>query len=412
MRFRSTQGSSLISIVVAVCVLAIGVGTVTVMVREDITQQQNLAAQTQRATYTTFQSEVAAQGIDPTGIINPLSSVAATDTSGSAPSDGSPASLGSMTTSNSTFSTGTGGANLGLMAANSPLLTGERSGAGGTVIIASGTDVVTTTSTMTLLAPGIGLASTLLTYDSFPAAGWFTLPSNPVGTVYHYTLDGSDPTDSSPIWNISNAQLIVPANFPDVIKIRATHADTNYTASSVAVISGLLYQLDIPDFSRAFSPAVSTTVFTYAEQVGSPGNGVTLAAPATTAGIPTSIHYTYDGSDPSSSGTRITYTGAFKIPLSAWAWNSVLGDPATGTVRAAVIGPGGHYVNSVARTISFANQPIILDTPSFSISSAGGPVNVGDLLGFSSSYGAVATFRFSFGIDPTGASTAGTSYTF
>ena len=57
------------------------------------------------------------------------------------------------------------------------------------------------------LAPPVFNVTGDLTNMTFPINNIATLPSsNPAGTVYRYTTDGSTPTGSSPVWD--NLSLI------------------------------------------------------------------------------------------------------------------------------------------------------------------------------------------------------------
>jgi hypothetical protein len=409
MNTRNNKGSLLISTIIAVFVIAIGVGSVAVYLRHDAENRQHVAAQTQRATYSTVQAEAVAQGIDPTGIINPLSSVATLDTSTN-PNASNNGNLGNMRSNEGGFYNNGGGAgtnNLNLDQVNN---TGGRSGSGGDVIVAGGTDTSHVTGVV-LAAPSAAVSGPL-TSANFPATGWFILPSNPPGTTYRYTTDGSSPTATSAIWNTTNASLITSSNFPSTLKIQAYHANTDYSPSPVTTLSSLTYRLDVPLLSRATTPAVSNYVVTFSEQFGTPGNGVSLSAPASANGIATTIYYTTDGSDPTVSGTRAVAAGSFKIPQANWTWDGVVGHAATATVKYYLAGPNGNYVSSATVAASFANQPTSINNVVFSISSSGGPVASGTSVNFSSAGNVTpVTIRYNFGADPTPSSTASSSAT-
>lgn len=68
----------------------------------------------------------------------------------------------------------------------------------------------------------------------FPLAEFvFAHPDNPHGTVLRYTIDGSAPTDTSPVWDLGtvNAPAVFPANL--TLSVRAFSADPAYGPSAV-----------------------------------------------------------------------------------------------------------------------------------------------------------------------------------
>lgn len=357
---------SLLNLIVAVAIMAVGVGTATLIVVSQGEQRTALAAQSQRASYATFQAEVAGHGIDPAGIINPLASVSAQRDTTNASSSSNLTNLRSTST---TEESKRGGTEVGRISVAVPTQTGERSGTAGSQIVADGTDSAGLVVSGPLDAPTVRLPSRALTIADFPATNWFSFPStNPPGTVYRYTVDGTEPAATSPIWSVAAAQSITPATLPAAIRIQAYHTDPSHLPSTVASTNSLTYVLSPVTFGRAQTPATAANVVTYAEQFTQP-NPITLALAAADSGVPATIYYTTDGSDPSSSGTRIAYTGPFIVPTSHWSWNGVEGSPATAQVRAVVMG-NSPYVASTSQVFGLTNQPLKLAPPTFNLANS------------------------------------------
>ena len=369
------SGFALVWSILAIAVLAVGASAVIIVTRSNAEQQQQLAAQSQRATYTTLQAEVTLQGIDPARVVNPLGAVIA----GGEAQDQSSVSRFSVTSG--TARENPGSANIGSLTMQGATGTGERGGGFGLTVVAEGDP---NNSPATQLNPPTFAITMPLTTLSFPATGWVVLPSNPPGTVYRYTIDGSDPTASSPIWSVATANSINVVNFPARMRMAAFNSDPAYSTSTVAALDPIYFQLPAATMTR--SAGGNSTVFTYTDMVSSPANGILLAPAASVAGVPLSVRFTVDGSDPVTSGAL--YGGSFIVPFAMWNTGSV---PATASVRVAVVGPDSRYRAGLT-TIALANAKQQIPAPTFSVTSTGGPVAEGIVVGLNAISGAVVRY--------------------
>lgn len=133
-------------------------------------------------------------------------------------------------------------------------------------------------------------------------------PDSPIDTVLRYTTDGSIPSENSPLWD--PIALWSEASIPLAITFRAYHPDTlawnpsppvavNYSVSAGILVSRISGGL-----------AAADEYFTI-EQVLSASDGLSLSAQGPSS---FTVYYTLDGSDPSSSASRLTYVS----PILPW----------------------------------------------------------------------------------------------
>lgn len=369
MKIRSQFAFSLVWAIIGVGVMAIGSGAVLYVVRSNMQQQQQLTAQAQRATYTTFQQEVTLHGIDPTKVINPLGAIAAPVEGAS----GGERAVNLIDVSTNIASSAPGSARVESVAVQGAEATGERSGGLGLAIVAGGDPNVTPVTPLNgpTFAPGL----VPLTVGSFPATSWVILPPNPPGTVYRYTVDGSVPNWGSPVWNMAAATAVNVANFPGTMQIAAFNSDPSYSTSSVARLGPITMLL--PSVAMVRNSGGSSTIFTYWDMTGGPPNGMLFAPGVNLPGVSLAIRYTFDGSDPRTSPTTTTYTGNFVVPFSFWNTAPI---PATAIVHAILVGPDTRYT-PVLTTFGLSNQVVSMPPPTFTVSSASGPLSEGTVVG-------------------------------
>jgi hypothetical protein len=326
---KAYRAIALLQVVIALTLLTMGAGAVAIMGMAYSSQQQRLAGQTSRSTYTTFQQEVLVEGLDPNQIMNPLGGVV----QGGSPEGSNTVArtaASQFTTQRSDGVQGSGSTRTRTVAAGGAGGSGERGGAIGVESTAAGEAVEIPVTA--LQAPIFLIGNTLTLGDFFPngAAGWLSFPeSNPFGTVYRYTVDGSEPTAASSVWNQTVASAMTPMTFPPILRIRATHPDSRFTPSPVVSRSPLRLQMPGVTFGREV-PKVNNQQFTYGEVVSS-SNRIVLASEVATPLA--TLYYTLDGSDPAVSG--IPYSGPFMVPLELWSATT----PPVATLRVANRGP-------------------------------------------------------------------------
>jgi hypothetical protein len=171
-----------------------------------------------------------------------------------------------------------------------------------------------------------GGSNTVETPAFSPAAGTYATVQNvtitcaTAGATIHYTLDGSTPTASSPTY--SNA---MPVTTTTTIKAFAMLA--GMTDSAVASATYTL---------QAGTPVISPPAGTYAT-----AQNVTITSATPTA----TIHYTVDGSTPTSASQL--YTAPIPLPVGATA--------ATTTVKAIALRTG--FADSVVASSTFVMDP-------------------------------------------------------
>lgn len=291
----NNRGFAVVWALVGLMVIGLGAVTVVSMNRSHAHHQAQSSAQAQRETYSTFQAEVIAQGIDPTKVVDPLAAIG----------EAGPNTAASIATTEKEAYAQKGAAGALIVGMKAAANTGERAGSLGFEVVVGGT-----AAKATLAAPSFTVTLPL-TAASFPATNWAQFPSlNPSDTVYRYTVDGSNPTESSPVWS-GVTTAITPATFPATLKVTAFHP--NYEPSPVATLFPITFQLPGVTYTR--SKGGSSTAFSYTDITTAP-NGIVLSPAASVGDLPTQIRYTITGSNPTSTSTA--YSAAFVVAESAW----------------------------------------------------------------------------------------------
>lgn len=290
---------SLISVITAVVLLGV-VSAGVVQYSNSLGQhRREMNTRSQEDAYRLYQHELALSGANPTGMsANPLAAATAGVTNAPNPTISLVGSAGRFLA---------GSADVSGYSASSDA--SGRSNALGYRISATGS-AVSAPAPGALSPPTFRISGVVSEGEFAPSLMNLILPasSNPPGTVYRYTTDGSAPTSTSPIWLTASSSL--PASpLPSTVKAAAFHTDSQYSTSTVAT-TNLSRSLALA-FSRSLGGA--STGFTYAEVTGGTN---TILLSVSNAPPGTAIYYTYDGSLPTTASTL--YSGGFHVPLAAW----------------------------------------------------------------------------------------------
>jgi type II secretory pathway pseudopilin PulG len=299
-----------IELVIAIVLLSAATSGILYLSKSMRSHRTAAAATTQQNAYATFQSAVALQGINPALVGNPLTNLIQ-----QAGTSGTPVPLGTNTAQTAVRDRL---AAFELRAVSQPLgaqrnLVGSarvdavnyavgEAGTQGTRGAGVGFGIeISGSAPIALVSPTFNVQGDL-TAATFPLNNIATLPStNPAGTIYTYTTDGTMPTATSPQWD--NNPGWTPATFPAQVTLAAFNPNPSY-ASSIPVTATYSMNL-VVTYGRADDRTTNVYGFTLAD-VGSPDTaGIVLSANA--PGF--AILYTLDGSDPSVDG--VPYTGPF-----------------------------------------------------------------------------------------------------
>jgi hypothetical protein len=312
------SGFTAVELIVGMLLLSLATGSMLVVGKGLKDHNTAAASASQQNVYATFQSQVALQGINPSLVGNPLA--AAIEQAGST---GVVVSLGNNTKLTVTRNQVAG---FEVAAAVSPA--GAQRNLAGSARVDALSYSVEAAGAQTARGTGIGFAVELtgtppvvnaitlappsfnvvgdLTYAVFPLNNIATLPhTNPPGTVYRYTLDGTIPTDGSLVWD--NDPGWQASTFPGQVTLRAFNTDPDY-APSLAVSASFSMQL-LLGYERADGRTSNLYGFSLADLSSAAATGIVL-----TSNVPNQpILYTLDGSDPAQG---ISYTGPF-LPTQA-----------------------------------------------------------------------------------------------
>jgi type II secretory pathway pseudopilin PulG len=314
-RYRNaSRGFTAVELIVGLLLFSVLSGSVLIVSKGLNDNGAAAGAASRQNAYATFQSQVALQGIDPSLVGNPLESSIQ-----QAGSTGTRVSLGANTRQTVVRHQIAGfevaavsrpaGAERDLpgsarvRAINySVAAAGAQSARGsgiGFAIDTVGTAPVI--NAITLAPPSFNVVGDL-TYAVFPLNDLATLPkTNPPGTVYRYTLDGTTPTDASMVWD--NNPNWAADTFPAQVTLRAFNSDPDY-APSFPVSASFTMQI-VLHYGRADGRTANIYGFTWADLQSPSASGIVLSG-----NIPNlRLLYSLDGSDPAQGGTL--YTGPF-----------------------------------------------------------------------------------------------------
>ncbi len=316
-RQSSPRGFSLVEIILALVLFA-GV-SVAIWQLSGTSQRFNTEATSmaQQNVYTTLRAEIALQGLNPATVTN-FAAPVLTDTGGTAVQTSNPAAdqrhmgfvRGLVASFESSAMKPAAGANraqpgsalrtaIDYQTPSLSLQTAKGIGLGYSI---GSTGVALPPSATPLAAPTF-IYSGDLTSAPFPLNGIVNYPTNPPGTVYRYTTDGSTPNSSSPVWNNNPGWTV--AAFPSTVTITAFNPDPQYAPSPPASATYTYTYSVSASLSRADGRS-DLTDFTYADLQNPAGTGIVLSSSMPGA----TILYTTDGSTPSQTN-GIVYTGAF-----------------------------------------------------------------------------------------------------
>jgi prepilin-type N-terminal cleavage/methylation domain-containing protein len=312
------RGFSLVEIILALVLFA---GVSAAIWRLSSTSQRfntEATSMAQQNVYSTLRAEIALQGLNPTAVTN-FAAPVLTDTGGTAVKSSNPAAdqrnMGFVRGLVASFETSAmkpaAGANraqpgsairtaINYQTPSLSLQTAKGIGLGYSI---GSTGVALPTTPATPLAAPTFNYSGDLTSAPFPLNGIINYPSNPPGTVYRYTTDGSAPNGSSPVWNNKPGWTV--ATFPYTVTIEAFNPDPRYEPSPPASATYTYTYSVSASLSRADGRG-DLTDFTYADLQNPAGTGIVLSSSMSRA----TILYTTDGSTPSQTN-GIVYTGAF-----------------------------------------------------------------------------------------------------
>jgi hypothetical protein len=398
---RNSAAFSTVELVGAVLLFSIATAGVLTMGKAMRDHRMAMISTGEQNSYSTFQSQIALQGINPTLVANPMGGAINENAriSGAITAGG--------TNLAATFETGAvsqpAGAqrNLGGSARVDALnysatAAGNQATRGigiGFAIETSGPAPPSGANAIQLAPPSFTISGDL-TNATFPLNNIATLPSsNPPGTVYRYTTDGSTPTGDSQVWD--NNPDWTPASFPAQVTLQAFNPDPQY-APSPAVTASYSMQLNVT-YARADGRVDNPYGFNLSDLAAPGVTGIVLNG--NVAGF--DILYTLDGSDPTVSPTATLYSGAF-APLQSQFTPTV-------ALRVAAVSNDPRINSSPTTTYNLDTIAAPLAAPSF-ITSNAAPLTPGTdvVIGMNGSGGSPRT-EVNNGA-PTQSSSTGTSF--
>jgi hypothetical protein len=210
------------------------------------------------------------------------------------------------------------------------------------------------TASQEKLEPPVVLISGYVAPVDFPVSGFLApFPDNPPGTQYRWEVNGVEVTTDSPVLDGSEALSL--GALPTQIRAMATHPDsTRYAPSDVAVF--VIQSSVNVEYARA--DGGDATEFSYYEATGAPSaEGIVLTMDQIANGT---IHYTLDGSDPTSESAAAP--AAFLPNLAQWAAAS--GHP---ELRAIAYPSDPQWVPGSILSVSLSTVPLQLDPPTVNV---------------------------------------------
>jgi len=365
---KANRAFTAVELVVAIVLFGAATGTVLVMGRALATHRTAAASASQQNAYATFQSQVALQGINPSLVGNPLQSVIAQPgTAGTVVPLGANTALtitrdklagfevGAVTSPAGAQRNLAGSARVNAIDYNAAAAGAQTARGLGIGFSIATTGSAPANTAIPLAPPSFNVVGDL-TYAVFPLAlsQIATLPStNPPGTTYRYTTDGSAPTAASQAWNSSDPPWTA-STFPAQITLQAFNTDPQY-APSTAVTATYSMQI-VVTYGRADGRTENVFGFTLADISDPVDAGIVLSenVPGLT------LAYTLDGSDPTVAG--IDYDGAFAPVQSQFNPNSIL--------KVAAVTSDPRYVVAGVSTYTLTAVSAPLTAPSFITSNA------------------------------------------
>jgi Tfp pilus assembly protein PilV len=368
-------GFTVVELVVALLLFSAATTGVLLMSKAMNSHRSAALAAAQRNAYATLQSEIALQGINPAVVGNPLAAVINHNLGGTA---GATVSLGANTALTVSRQQVAG---FEIGAVSQPA--GAQRALGGSARVDAVNYSVDAAGTQATRGAGIGFAVETagpaapsaaiplyaptfnvtgdLTNAALPLNNIANLPStNPPGTVYRYTTDGTTPTAASPVWD--NNPGWTAASFPAKVTLAAFNTDPQYSPSP-AVTASYSMQL-VVSYSRADGRTDDPYGFTLADINDPADAGVVL-----TTNIPGyQVLYTLDGSDPAVDG--VAYSGPFapgQGNFSAPTGNGDLTGSSTGTatLRYVAVSTDSRIYSAPSLTQTLESVAVPLTPPTF-----------------------------------------------
>jgi type II secretory pathway pseudopilin PulG len=352
MKTLKYNGFGIVEVLVAAVVLAFVAGMAAYGISSLQTARKESQVAAQRSTYAAMQQDAVLRGVD-VGVVDPMSDVAVGNL------------LTSMAAASVEASPVVGKA--GVEGVNFDVGSGVRAGNAGLRLVAHGVNLSVDYAALQPPSWPMGLSG--LGASSFPVTVDLVIPANPVGTVYRYTTDGSEPDISSPVW--SPMTYATPDDVPDVLRARAYNDGGLFEPSSVATVyPKIVLEVAYGRESLAALTGAGRSIYTfsYEELTGlnpvtggagvASGNGIVLAGHPLVSSDKYSLHYTYDGSQPTVLSNEhpgmpftISDVGAFEAGV---------------TLRVVAVSKSPKYLDSAVQSIPLVPYAIQLDPVAFS----------------------------------------------
>jgi len=365
-RSRSTSaGFTAVELIVGLVLLSLATGSMLVVGKGLSDNRVAAAAVSQQNAYATFQSQVTLQGINPALVGNPLqAAIQQAGSVGTSVSLGTNTSLTVVRNEVAGFEVGAVASPTGAQrnlagSARVDALNYNVAGAGGQTDRGSGigfavelTGTAPVINAITLAPPSFNIVGDL-TYALFPLNNIATLPTtNPPGTIYRYTMDGSTPNAGSLIWD--NNPGWTGDSFPAQVTLRAFNTDPDY-APSLPVTATYSMQI-VLNYARADGRATNIYGFSLTDLTSAAATGIVLSS-----NVPSQpLVYSLDGSDPTATGA--SYNGPF-VPTQAQFAPSV-------TLRIGAVPNDPRYAAPGVSTYVLSTIAVTLGAPSFVTSNA------------------------------------------
>ena len=353
----NVKAFSTVELVGAIVLFSAATSGVLYMGRAMHDHQLAAASMNQQNAYATFQSQVTLQGIDPTLVANPMAGAINQGQiiTGAAAAVGrnlnAAFEMNAVTQPAGARRSLAGSVRIDAINYNvAPAGNAPSRGAGIGFAIETTGPAAPAPPNAIQLAPPVFNVTGDLTNLVFPLNNIATLPSsNPPGTLYRYTTDGSTPNGSSPVWD--NNPGWTPGNFPARLTLAAFNPDPQYAASA-GVTASYSMQLSA-SFGRADNRTTDLYGFNIADLVSPDATGIVLSD--NIDGYV--IFYTLDGSDPTASPTAASYSGPFAPGQSFFGPNV--------TLRVAAVSSDARITSSPILTYTLSAEQTPLMAPSF-----------------------------------------------